>query len=160
MTATAHDRRRAQLRTNARLAGVQALYQMEISGQGAASAAKEFVEFRLGGEGPGSIEADAEFFESLLSGVVAAQKDIDQALAGKLAKDWKLERLDATLRALMRAASFEIIHCQDVPPKVVIDEYVEMAKSFYDGPEPGFVNAALDALARERRDADLNGDGG
>ena len=90
----------------------------------------------------------------IVRGVVADQAHVDRAVVRRLAKDWKLERLDATLRAILRAGCFELIACSDAPTEVVIDEYVELAKSFFEGPEAGFVNAALDAIARpdaERR---------
>ena len=87
----------------------------------------------------------------IVRGVVADQSHIDRAVVKRLAKDWKLERLDATLRAILRAGAFELIACKEAPTEVVIDEYVELAKSFFDGPEAGFVNAALDAIARDER---------
>jgi N utilization substance protein B len=83
--------------------------------------------------------------------VVANQREIDAAIARKLAANWRLERIDATVRAILRAGAFELAHRTDVPTEVAIDEYVELAKSFFEGPEPGFVNGALDAVAQDVR---------
>jgi N utilization substance protein B len=83
--------------------------------------------------------------------VVAEQASIDGAVKGRLAAGWRLERIDATLRAILRAGAWELVRRPDVPVEVAIDEYVEIAKSFFEGPEPGFVNAALDGIARDAR---------
>ena len=77
--------------------------------------------------------------------------EVDAAVARRLAQNWRLERVDATVRAMLRAGAYELTHRPDVPVEVVIDEYVELAKSFFDGPEPGFVNGALDGVARDVR---------
>jgi N utilization substance protein B len=82
---------------------------------------------------------------------VAVQTSVDQAVVRRLAVGWMLDRLDATVRAILRAGAFELAHRPDVPTEVVIDEYVEVAKSFFEGTEPGFVNGALDAVARDVR---------
>jgi N utilization substance protein B len=95
--------------------------------------------------------ADEAFFADLVRGVVGQQKQVDAAIARRLAQGWRLERLDATVRAILRAGAFELAHRADVPTEVVIDEYVELAKSFFEGPEPGFVNGALDAVAQDVR---------
>ena len=95
-------------------------------------------------------QADHEFFAELVRGVVSSQAQIDRAIASHLASGWRLERIDATARAIFRAAGFELMRTE-APIEVVIDEYVEIAKSFFDGPEPGFINAALDAIGRDER---------
>jgi N utilization substance protein B len=82
---------------------------------------------------------------------VERQAKIDKAIVRRLAENWRLERIDATLRAILRAGAFELIAREDAPTEVVIDEYVEIAKSFFNGPEPGFVNGALDAIAKDER---------
>lgn len=143
---------KAELRGAARLAAVQALYQMELSGLGAKKVIMQFRNHEFGYDGEdGFVAADEEFFDELVSGVVENQADIDKFITAKLSEKWKLSRLDVTLRALMRASTFELLKRIDVPAKVVIDEYVTMAMDFYDGPEPKFVNASLDNLARELR---------
>ena len=83
--------------------------------------------------------------------MVADQAAVDRAIAMRLATGWRLERIDATLRAILRAGAYELTRRPDVPTEVAIDEYVEIAKSFFEGPEPGFVNAALDGIARDHR---------
>lgn len=144
---------RGQQRSVARLAAVQALYQMETAGAGVDAVVREFADHRFGGdiEGEQLGEADEGFFAELVRGVVADQTDIDQFIATRLAKNWRLERIDATLRAILRAGAYELTRRTDVPVEVAIDEYVEIAKSFFEGPEPAFVNAALDGIARDRR---------
>ena len=148
-----------QSRSVARLAAVQALYQMAVSGVGAEAVVREFHDHRFdrdvdtGGdpaaEGARLAEADESFFADLVRGVVAGQGEIDKAIAKRLAEGWRLERIDATVRAILRAGAYELTHRADVPTEVVIDEYVELAKSFFEGPEPGFVNGALDAVAQD-----------
>ena len=96
-------------------------------------------------------EADEAFFAQLVRGVVADQGEIDRAVVKRLAQNWKLERLDATVRAILRAGAWELAKRSDTPTEVVIDEYVELAKAFFGQTEAGFVNAALDAIARDVR---------
>lgn len=147
-----------QARSVARLAAVQALYQMEVSSAGAETVIREFAEHRFDRDLPGEpgedltlASADEAFFADLVRGVVEHQKAVDAAIARRLAAGWRLERLDATARAILRAGAYELAHRPDVPTEVVIDEYVELAKSFFEGPEPGFVNGALDAVAQDVR---------
>jgi len=138
-------------RSVARLAAVQALYQMETSGVGAEAVVREFTEHRFDRdiEGHTLAQADEAFFGELVRGVVGEQGEIDRAIVKRLAQGWRLERIDATLRAILRAGAFELMRRPDVPCEVVIDEYLEVAKSFFEGPEPGFVNGALDGIARD-----------
>ena len=147
-----------QSRSVARLAAVQALYQMEVSSAGAEAVIREFNEHRFDrnveqrdGEDMTLAAADEAFFADLVRGVVAHQREVDAAVAKRLAQNWRLERIDATVRAMLRAGAYELAHRQDVPTEVVIDEYVDLAKSFFDGPEPGFVNGALDGVAQDVR---------
>jgi N utilization substance protein B len=147
----------SSMRSVARLSAIQALYQMEVSGVGDEAVVREFTEHRFDRdldreiEGSKLAEADEPFFAELVRGVVAHQSAVDRAVVRRLAKGWKLDRLDATLRAILRAGAYELMHRPDVPVEVVINEYVEIAKSFFEGPEPGFVNGALDAIARDER---------
>jgi N utilization substance protein B len=143
-----------QSRNSARLAAVQALYQMELADKKSKLVVHEFNEhwFKTS-DGPGN--TDSEYFELIVLGVVAEQAAIDKAVSEKLSEKWKLDRLDTTLRAIMRCAAYEILRCFDVPGTVIIDQYVSMAHDFYEGGEPKFVNAALDKLAREYRTAEF-----
>jgi len=140
-------------RSRARLAAVQALYQMEIAGAGVEAVIREFTDHRFDAdmEGEQLAEADEAFFAVIVRGVVAEQKTIDGAIAKRLAQGWRLERIDATLRAILRAGSLELLSRPDVPTEVAIDEYVEIAKSFFEGPEPGVANGVLDGIARDVR---------
>ena len=145
--------RARRARTVARLAAVQALYQMEIAGAGVESVVREFSDHRFDSdlEGEKLAEADEAFFAEIVRGVVEHQAVLDRAVANRLAAGWRLERLDATLRAILRAGAFELAHRPDVPLEVAIDEYVEIGKSFFEGPEPGVINGVLDSIGREAR---------
>ena len=143
-----------QARSVARLAAVQALYQMETGGAGVETVVREFRDHRFGAdlEGRELAEADETFFADIVRGVVARQAEIDRLVTGRLAAGWKLSRLDATTRATLRAGAWELLAAPETPVEVVLDEYVELARAFHEtGSEAGFVNGALDALARELR---------
>ena len=148
-----------QARSIARLAAVQALYQMELGGAGVEAVVREFADHRFGEAPPeeGASDqasltgADEVFFGEIVRGVVADQNTLDRAIVRRLATGWKLDRLDATVRAILRAGAFELGHRLDVPVEVAINEYVELAKAFFGATEAGFVNAALDAIARDLR---------
>ncbi|MEO8813061.1 MAG: transcription antitermination factor NusB [Caulobacteraceae bacterium] len=144
-----------QARSVARLAAVQALYQMEASGVGVEAVIREFRDHRFDRdvEGAPLASADEAFFAEVVKGVVADQTAIDKAVTRRLSQGWRLERIDATVRAILRAGAFELMRRPDIPGEVAIDEYVELAKSFFAGVEPGFVNAALDGIARDERPA-------
>lgn len=144
---------RARLRRTARLSAVQALYQMELTGQGANSVVKQFRNHQFGSDDePGEyIEADEDFFEDLLTGIVNRQDEVDRLAASVVKEGWKYSRLDSTVRAILRAGGYELVAREDVPVGVVINEYVDIAKAFFEGPEPGFINATLDALSRKAR---------
>ena len=143
-------------RSRARLAAAQALYQMEMAGEDAGDVVSEFRSHRLGfekdsGEAEMLGEADEALFADIVEGVVARQVEIDKALAGSLNPGWTLERIDSTLRALLRAAAFEIIAREDVPARVILDEYVRVADAFFGDTEVGFANGVLNGLARKTR---------
>jgi N utilization substance protein B len=144
-----------QARSVARLAAVQALYQMEVSSVGAEAVIREFAEHRFDRSAEEDdaplATADEAFFADLVRGVVEHQKAVDAAVAKKLATGWRLDRLDATARAILRAGAYELAYRPDVPLEIVIDEYVELAKAFADPAEAKFVNAALDGVARDFR---------
>jgi len=142
--------------SSARLAVVQALYQMEMSGASAAAVQEDVRDGRLpaGEAGPIDVEIDQALFTRLIQGVVAHQGVIDTTIARALSEGWRLERLDAVARAILRAGAVELALPGEAPTAVVIGEYVDIAKAFFDGPEPGFVNAALDACARAGGDVD------
>ena len=145
----------ANKRGAARLAAVQALYQMDVSGSGVLETAAEYETFRLGKEIDGEQyrEADAAWFRAILSGVVGQQRTLDPIVRDALNEDWPLSRLDSTLRAILRAGAYEIINIKDLPPAVAISEYVDIARAFYeDGEEPRMVNAVLDRIAKTRQE--------
>ncbi|MBX9747933.1 MAG: transcription antitermination factor NusB [Hyphomonadaceae bacterium] len=141
-------------RRAARLGAVQALYQMEVSGASTADVIADFVAGKLPRETEATYsesEGDLELFKILVEKAVERQATLDRAIARHLSKGWRLERIDAVARAILRAGAAELEQRRDIPKAVVLDEYVEIAKSFFDGPEPGFINAALEACARDLR---------
>lgn len=141
-------------RSAARLGAVQALYQMEVSGATTADVIADFVAGKLPRETEASYtesEGDLDLFKVLVEKAVERQATLDRAIARHLSKGWRLERIDAVARAILRAGAAELEQRTDIPVAVVIDEYVEIAKAFFEGPEPGFINAALDSCARDLR---------
>ncbi|RFC65132.1 transcription antitermination factor NusB [Fulvimarina endophytica] len=145
--------RPANKRGVARLAAVQALYQMDIAGTPLVETVAEYETFRMGREIDGETyrDADAAWFRDIVSGVVRKQKLIDPVIHASLPPGWPLSRLDSTLRAILRAGVYEIETRNDVPVAVIVSEYVDVAKAFYEDEEPKLVNALLDRVARETR---------
>jgi N utilization substance protein B len=143
----------ANRRGAARLSAVQALYQMDIGGVTLDDVIVEFETHRLGAEldGVQYLEADARFFREIVTGVVAGQRQLDPAIHAALAEGWPLVRIDATLRAILRCGAHELADRRDVPARVVISEYVDVAKAFFDDDGPKVVNGVLDRLARIAR---------
>lgn len=140
-------------RSAARLAAVQALYQMDVAEKGLKETVAEFESFWLGGEIEGERykAADAAFFEEIVAGVQADQGPIDRVVDHALVEGWPLARIDAVLRAILRAGAYELKARRDVPARVAIKEYVDVAGAFFEREEAGMVNAVLDALARRLR---------
>ncbi|HJS40071.1 MAG TPA: transcription antitermination factor NusB [Sphingomicrobium sp.] len=144
---------RSRSRSAARLAAVQALYQMEMEGTPVAKLLHEFHEHRLGAtiEDETYAEAEIDFFDDIVSGADARRDEIDALISQRLAEGWSLERLDRPMRAILRAGAYELIARADVPVATVISEYVDVAHAFYDRRETGFVNGLLDAIAKAAR---------
>ena len=147
------DARKANKRGAARLAAVQALYQMELAGTGLNEILAEFESHWLGREVEGAqyLPAEAAFFRDIVSGVVRDQRMLDPLIDEALQKGWPLKRIEAVLRAVLRAGAYEISHRRDVPARVVITEYADVASAFVERDETGMVNAVLDQLARKLR---------
>ena len=143
----------AARRAGARLAAVQALYQMEQTEQSARSVIADFMEDRLGlnDEGDPVEEADPDIFKAIVDGTVERQEVIDAAIMKRLASGWKIERLDATSRAILRAGVYELIAEISLPSQIILDEYVSIAHAFFEGAEPKFINGLLDAVSRDVR---------
>lgn len=142
-----------QEKSAARLYAVQALFQMEALGQTSDSVQTEFEDHRFGAEVDGDTlaEGDVDLFRALVDAAVTWQAKIDQMTDRALAENWPINRIDPTLRALFRAGGAELVR-GETPPKVVISEFVDIAKAFFpEGREPKFVNAVLDHMAREAR---------
>lgn len=151
--ADAERRLLAARRAGARLAAVQALYQMEQTEQSARSVIADFMEDRLGlnDEGEPVEEADPDIFKAIVDGTVERQEAIDAAIMKRLATGWKIERLDATSRAILRAGVYELIAEISLPSQIILDEYVSLAHAFFEGAEPKFINGLLDAVSRDIR---------
>ena len=141
---TPHSARRA-----ARLAAVQALYQLDMNEGVAAAVVSEFVKHRL------EPHADQPLFSDIVGGVAARVVEVDDVIGGALVEGWTVARLEMVLRAILRAGTYELLARTDVPPKVAISEYVEIAHAFFSGKEPGLVNGVLNRLAQERRPGEL-----
>ena len=142
---------RSRSRSAARLAAVQALYQMEMEGTPLAQLLHEFHQHRIGETIDGATLADAEvdFFDDVVSGANARREEIDGLISERLADGWKLERLDRPMRAILRAGTYELIARKDVPVGTAISEYLDVAHAFYDKKEVAFVNGLLDQIARD-----------
>lgn len=145
--------RKANRRGAARLAAVQALYQMDIAGAGLNDVFAEFESHWLGNEVEGEkyLPAEAAFFRDVVAGVVRDQKMLDPLIDQALARGWPLKRIDAIIRAVLRAGTYELQQRKDVPARVVVTEYVDVANAFVDKDETGMVNAVLDQIARRFR---------
>ena len=142
--------RTANQRGAARLAAVQALYQMDVGRQSLEDTLSQFGTIHVGREIEGEeyLPADADFFRQIVTGVIKGQLQIDPAVDQALVDTWPMGRIDATLRAILRAAVFELLKRKDIPSRVVITEYVDVAKAFYEDEAPKMVNAVLDQVAK------------
>ena len=151
------DPRKANKRGAARLAAVQALYQMDLAGTGLNEIFAEFESHWIGQEVEGTqyLPAEAAFFREIVSGVLREQRRLDPLIDKALAQGWPLKRVEALLRAVLRAGSYELGHRPDIPGRVVISEYADVASAFMERDETGLVNAVLDGLARQLRPAEF-----
>ena len=148
---TLSNNQRRKMRSASRLYAVQALFQMEAASQTVEAVMREFEDHRFGAvyEGEEMAEGDVDHFRKVMDDAVNHQAQIDQMTDRALVAKWPIARIDPTLRALFRAAGAEFT-ADKTPPKVIISEYVDVAKAFFpDGKEPKFVNAVLDHMARE-----------
>jgi N utilization substance protein B len=152
------EARKANKRGAARLAAVQALYQMDLAGTGLNDIMAEFEGYWLGGEVEGAQyrPAEAAFFRDIVGGVVREQRNLDPQIDAALNRGWPLKRIEALLRAVLRAGAYELACRPDVPARVVMAEYVDVAHAFVDDDETGMVNAVLDQLARQLRSAEFD----
>lgn len=153
--------RLANKRGAARLAAVQALYQMDLTEAKLMSVVAEFENFRLGksvdpdNDTAVYREADPNWFRAILSGVLGQQKVIDPIIQNNLPTDWPLSRVETLLRSVLRAGSWELMAKKDVPAKVIINEYLDVTKAFFEDDEFKLVNSVLDRVARKHRDQEL-----
>ncbi len=150
---------RGEKRAAARLAAVQALYQMDVAKTGINEIFAEFESHWIGQEVEGEQYKPAEvaFFRATVEGVLAGQGEIDRLIDNALEQSWPLRRVEAVLRATLRAGAYELIERKDIPVRVTIKEYTDVAGAFLEGEEVGMVNAVLDALARRLRPTEMVG---
>ncbi len=144
---------RSKSRSAARLAAVQALYQMEMEATPLPRLLHEFHQHRLGAT-IGDVtytDAESDFFDDVVTGADARRDEIDSLITGRLAEGWSLARLDKPMKAILRAGSYELLARPDVPTATVISEYIDVAHAFFDKRETGFVNGLLDAIAKSAR---------
>ena len=148
----------ANKRGAARLAAVQALYQMDLSDAVVSDVVAEYEHLRLGQEvdGDAYLEADVSWFRGVVAGVVKEQRTLDPLIHEALPEDWPLSRIDILLRSILRCGVFELSARKDVPSRVVISEYINIAKAFFEEDEPKLVNGVLDRLARDLRPGEFN----
>lgn len=148
-------------RAGARLNAVQALYQMDVAATPTAEVFAEFESHWIGREVDGVAHPAAEvaFFRDLVEGVVREQRRIDPLIDATLSGGWPLKRVEAVLRALLRAGCYELLSRPDIPARVVVSQYVDVAGAFLEGEETSMANAVLDALARKLRTAEFAGEG-
>lgn len=147
------DGRRANRRGAARLAAVQALYQMDLASTPLNDILAEFESHWIGREVEGEqyLPAEAAHFRAVVGGVVEEQRKLDPMIDAALEKKWPLKRIETILRAILRAGAYELDKKRDVPARVVVSEYVDVAHAFVERDETGLVNAVLDQIARELR---------
>src|SRR5690242_21943478 len=147
------DERKANKRGAARLAAVQALYQMDLAGTGLNEILAEFESHWIGREVEGAqyLPAEAAFFRDIVAGVLREQRALDPLIDEALSKSWPLKRVDSVMRAALRAGAYELSHRRDVPARVVITEYADVAAAFVGREETGMLNAVLDQIARKLR---------
>lgn len=150
-------------RSAARLAAVQALYQMQLGGATAEDAIAQFTAGRA--TSPVSDEEsgdkslaplDPGLFGSIVRGVSGGRGRLDEMISGALTTDWTVERLQLLVRLILEAGVFELTERADVPPRVAINEYVNLAHAFFDGAEPGLINGVLDAVAKSYRSEEMS----
>jgi N utilization substance protein B len=144
-------------RAAARLAATQALYQMDVAAKGINEIIAEFETFWIGQEVEGEQykPAEIEFFRDIVNGVLKDQLAIDQLIDATLQAGWPLARVEAVMRAVLRAGTYELKKRKDIPPRVVITEYVDVAAAFLARDETGMINAVLDKIARGLRAEDF-----
>lgn len=147
----------ARRRSAARLRAVQALYQIEMSGSSAAATIADFQGQRMPREADAAdvVAADAAFFADLVSGVSQRLSEIDGVLSATLSTRWNLARIEHLVRGCLRAGTYELLARPDVPARVAITEYVDVAHAFFAGPEPRFINGVLDRIGHQLRAAEF-----
>lgn len=154
----AHKQGPGAKRSAARLTAVQALYQMDMTSASADAVIVQFLDPDIHEElAEGEPMAfDRGLFTQIIRGVTSTRAELDRVITAALTSEWSMERLEIILRRILEAGTYELTERTDVPPRVVITEYVDVAHAFYSGAEPGLVNGVLDRLARQFRDREMS----
>jgi len=144
---------RAGARSTARLAAIQALYQIQLLGGPTETVLREFVDhrFRSGDDDSAYSAPDVDLFCDIVRGVPVRSSDLEPLVGGALATGWRLDRLDRVMQALLLSGAYELVARPDVPTAVIINEYVDLAHAFFDDEQKGFAHAVLDRIARQVR---------
>ena len=144
-------------RQAARLAAVQALYQWQEGEAEPAAIVEQFLNVRTGEVGEAGMRRDADkpLFKDVVEGTASHKDELEKTVSAALAENWTWARIDRLVRAILLAGTYELMHRRDVPPRVAINEYVEIAHAFYDQREASFVNSVLDRVARQERGAEV-----
>lgn len=152
-----NDKPTPSRRQAARLAAVQALYQWQEGQDGPSEIIEQFLQVRTGETGEAGMRRDADrpLFKDVVEGTASHKEELQAIVAGALAQDWTWPRIDRLVQAILLAGAYELVHRRDVPPRVAINEYVEVAHAFYDQGEPNFINSVLDRVARQARATEL-----
>ena len=153
-----HDRPKVPSRRQAaRLAAVQALYQWQEGEAEPAAIVEQFLNVRTGEVGEAGMRRDADkpLFKDVVEGTASHKDELEKTVSAALAENWTWARIDRLVRAILLAGTYELMHRRDVPPRVAINEYVEIAHAFYDQREASFVNSVLDRVARQERGAEV-----
>ena len=147
----------ARRRSLARVAAVQALFQWLQGNDEPREVVTQFLRFRSREEGEGGMpqDADRSFFQEVVAGASKRGEEYDKTIVANLREDWTLERIDKLMRAILLAGIYELDRRRDVPARVVIAQYIDVAQQFFSGGEPAFVNVTLDRIARELRGAEF-----
>ena len=150
---TGKSKKGSSTRSAARLAAVQALYQMEMTGSTVVAALADMRrrEGAVSDEAGAAVAVDETMLADLVEGTTARRDDLDQRITMHLVEGWSFDRLEMILRTILRIGAYELVARPDVPLRVAISEWVDIAHAFYSGKEPGFVNGVLDRVGRDAR---------
>ncbi len=144
------SKRKFTSRSVARLNAVQALYQLDKGDDNASSVIKDFLENRMGSDVEGDLykQPDTTLFVSLVRGTEAQLDTLDEMVTAHLGEGWTLHRMDGVLKAILRVGAYELAFASDTPTPVILNEYLDITRAFFDTKEVAFINSVLDKIAK------------